>query len=262
MEEDGTEVDDKHGHGGAVPFTDTQVDTHEHGASDPHREGSGGADGMRDDGMGVGDPTSGDDGRGVGRESDTGMVDKHGRAEQDAWVEPSGERVGVSQGTRIEHGACEHHREGSGDANFEKHKPQDAEQRKKARQTAMTEQPSEAELAADPFTTALTAVPAEDWHRTWPADRTIMLRMISKKVKEGVDKVRPPAVVRLSRNFWDDARNGTVAEKLELVLTQLAAMPARHYISLARARSPPSPLYLSFSLSLFLSFSRSLSLSL
>ena len=242
-------VEDKHGHTGAVPFTDTQVDKHEHGAGDLHREGSGGADGMPGEGMGVGDMsempgdawgsghTAGDDdGWGMGRESDTGMVGKHGRAEQGAWGEPSGERVGVSHGTRIEHGACEHHREGSGDANFEKHSPQDAEQRKKARQAAITEQPSEAELAADPFTTALTAVPAEDWHRTWPADRTIMLRMISKRVKEGVDKVRPPAVVRLSRSFWDDARNGTVAEKLRLVLTQLAAMPAR-YISLSRARA-------------------------
>jgi hypothetical protein len=66
-------------------------------------------------------------------------------------------------------------------------------------------------LAPDALTAALAAVPAEDWSRTWAADRTIMLRMISKTVKEAVDKVRPPAVVLLSRSFWDDARNGSAA---------------------------------------------------
>jgi len=53
---------------------------------------------------------------------------------------------------------------------------QAAEQRKKARTTAerANEPPPEPppELAADAFTAALTAVPAEDWGRTWAADRT------------------------------------------------------------------------------------------
>jgi hypothetical protein len=44
------------------------------------------------------------------------MVCRHGRTEQDAWAEPSGDRVGVSHGTRVEDGACELHREGSGGA--------------------------------------------------------------------------------------------------------------------------------------------------
>ncbi len=69
-------------------------------------------------------------------------------------------------------------------------------------------------LAADAFAAALDAVPAEDWCRTWAAGRTIMLRYTSKKVQEVVDKMRLPVVVRLSRSFWDDARNGTTAEKL------------------------------------------------
>jgi Ran GTPase-activating protein (RanGAP) involved in mRNA processing and transport len=60
-------------------------------------------------------------------------------------------------------------------------------------------------LAADaPFAAALEAVPAEDWCRTWAAGRTIMLRRTSKRVKEVVDKIRLPAVVRLVRSFWDD----------------------------------------------------------
>jgi hypothetical protein len=101
----------------------------EHWACELHREGSGGADGLRGDGMGVGDisevsgvawgsghTSGGDDGRGAGRERDTGMVGRHGGAEQDAWAEPSGDRVGVSHGARIEHGAYELHREGSGGA--------------------------------------------------------------------------------------------------------------------------------------------------
>jgi hypothetical protein len=53
------------------------------------------------------------------------------------------------------------------------------------------------ELAADALTVVLAAVPAEDWGRTWAADRTIMLIMTSKGVKELVDRVSPPAAVRL-----------------------------------------------------------------
>jgi hypothetical protein len=64
-------------------------------------------------------------------------------------------------------------------------------------------------LAADLFAAVLGAIPAEDWGRTWAAGRTIMLRRTSKRVKEVVDKMRLPAVVRLSRSFWDDARDGT-----------------------------------------------------
>ena len=52
-----------------------------------------------------------------------------------------------------------------------------------------------------------------------------MLRRTSKRVNKAVDKMRLPAVVRLSRSFWDDTRNGTEkAKPLEFVLRQLAAM--------------------------------------
>jgi hypothetical protein len=83
-------------------------------------------------------------------------------------------------------------------------------------------------LLADAFAAALEAIPAEDClPACLPADRTIMLRMASKRVREVVDKARLPAVVRLSRSFWDDARNCTAAEKLELVMRQLALATAR-----------------------------------
>ena len=61
---------------------------------------------------------------------------------------------------------------------------------KSSSQTLLTPKtPSEPtpELAADVFTVVLAAVPAEDWGRTWAADRTIMLIMTSKRVKELVD---------------------------------------------------------------------------
>jgi hypothetical protein len=88
-------------------------------------------------------------------------------------------------------------------------------------------------LAADAFAAALDIVPAEDWCRTWAAGRTIMLRCTSKKVKEVVDKIRLPAVVRLSRSFWDDTRNDTTDEKLQFVMTQIVVLTARCITTLA-----------------------------
>ncbi len=66
-----------------------------------------------------------------------------------------------------------------------------------------------------------------------------MLRRTSKGVKEVVDKMRLPAVVCLSWNFWDDARNGTEKEKRQFVLRQLAAMIARCRITTLQLRSSP-----------------------
>jgi hypothetical protein len=55
--------------------------------------------------------------------------------------------------------------------------------------------------------------------------------MTSKSVKEVVDKMSLPAFVRLSRSFWDDARNGTAAEMLQFVMSQLTALTAHCRIS-------------------------------
>jgi hypothetical protein len=108
---------------------------------------------------------------------------------------------------------------------------QPAAQMKRTRTTRQATQTQPSVLAADAFVAALGAVPAEDWCRTWAAGRTIVLRRTSKRVKEAVDKMRLPAVVRLSRGFCDDARNGTGEAKLEFVLRQLAAMTARCLIT-------------------------------
>jgi hypothetical protein len=115
-------------------------------------------------------------------------------------------------------------KEAGGKGETEKGK-QPAAREKRTRATRQATQTQPLLLAADaPFAAALEAIPAEDWCRTWAAGRTIMLRRTSKRVKEVVDKMRLPAVVRLSRSFWGDARNGTEEEKRQVVLRQLAAM--------------------------------------
>ena len=115
------------------------------------------------------------------------------------------------------------------------HMPHPNRHLKRTRTTKHDTQTQPLLLAADAFAAAPAAEP--EWCKLWepflqntneqgiwPADRTIMLRRTSKRVKEVVDKMRLPAVVRLSRSFWDDARNGTDKAKLEFVLRQLAAM--------------------------------------
>jgi hypothetical protein len=89
----------------------------EHGGGGIYSAGSGGTHGMRGDGVAIGDvsavscgsrgrrDTSGvDDGRGAGGKRDAGVVGGHCRTEQDAAIEPRRDRVGVDDGTRIEHG--------------------------------------------------------------------------------------------------------------------------------------------------------------
>ena len=84
---------------------------------------------MRGDRVGVGDigevpgdarsaggTARDDDGGGAGRERDAGLVGGRGGIERDASTEPSGDRVGVGDGARGEHGACDVHGTGSGGA--------------------------------------------------------------------------------------------------------------------------------------------------
>lgn len=51
------------------------------------------------------------------------------------------------------------------------------------------------------FAEILEIVPATDWCSTWDASRTIMLRGISKKVRDMIDKIRPPTEVILNGNM-------------------------------------------------------------
>ena len=133
---------------------------------------------------------------------------------------PSKTHLRMSRGKQP-HGICMQAEQGKADY----------DQRKRTLTTRHTTQTQPLVLAADAFVAALGTVPAEDWCRTWVAGRTIMLRRTSKRVKVVVDKMRMPAIVRLSRSFSDDARNGTAAEKLHIVMRQLAVATARCRIS-------------------------------
>jgi hypothetical protein len=53
-------------------------------------------------------------------------------------------------------------------------------------------------LSPGTFNATLEALPAEDWGRTWAADRTIMLRRTSKRVKDAIDKMRLPVNVYMN----------------------------------------------------------------
>jgi hypothetical protein len=101
----------------------------EHGACDVHGTGSGGAHGLRGDGVGVGDigevpgharsagdAAADDDGGSTGRQRDAGVFGGRRGIERDGSTEPSGDRVGVGDGARGEHGACDVHGTGSGGA--------------------------------------------------------------------------------------------------------------------------------------------------
>jgi hypothetical protein len=105
----------------------------------------------------------------------------------------------------------------------------DALTRKKACAAARPTNEQPPGLAADASPAPLGSLPPELWdiflkNRTWAADRTIMLRMTSKRVKETVDKARPSAVVRWRMSFLDAKFSGKAAEKLAFVLRQLTAM--------------------------------------
>jgi Ran GTPase-activating protein (RanGAP) involved in mRNA processing and transport len=84
------------------------------------------------------------------------------------------------------------------------------------------------------FATVLEVIPAEDWCRTWPAERTIMLRRTSKRVKEAVDKMRLPVVVRLNRSFLDKDKDNISNDTVDIhqfVISQLNRMSIQFRIT-------------------------------
>lgn len=68
----------------------------------------------------------------------------------------------------------------------------------------------------------LAAVPADDWRRTWPAGRSIMMRATSKEVRTAVDALCPPAHVRLKKISCNFVTQDVDFARLEHVLTHLA----------------------------------------
>jgi Leucine-rich repeat (LRR) protein len=102
-----------------------------------------------------------------------------------------------------------------------------AEQKKRTCTTDQATKTQPSSLAADAFATVLSAVPSLDWNRTWAADRTIMLRMTSKRVKDIMDRVRLPAVVRIRRSFLNEEGCGKVSKRLKQIFAQLVLLVDR-----------------------------------
>ena len=118
-----------------------------------------------------------------------------------------------------------------GKGQIEKDK-QSVSQKKRTPTTSQAAQTQPTLLASDvPFVATLEDVPVDDWCRTWVAGSTIMMSRTSKRDKEVVDKMCLSAVVRLTRSFWDDTRNGTDKKtKRQFVLRQLEAMTVWYLI--------------------------------
>ena len=76
-------------------------------------------------------------------------------------------------------------------------------------------------LSSNAFFEALEKVPAEDWYRNWPADRTIMLSMTSKKIRDIINNMCIPAIVQWKWKFWSDPNNGSTEVKLNFIMTSL-----------------------------------------
>lgn len=76
-------------------------------------------------------------------------------------------------------------------------------------------------LSSNAFIEALATVPTEDWYRNWPADRTIMLSMTSKKIRNIINNMCIPAIVHWKWKFWSDPNNGSTEVKLNLIMISL-----------------------------------------
>jgi len=76
-------------------------------------------------------------------------------------------------------------------------------------------------LSSNAFLEALATVPAEDWYRNWPANRTIMLSMTSKKIRNIINNMNIPTIVHWKWKFWSDPHNGSTEVKLNLIITSL-----------------------------------------
>jgi hypothetical protein len=83
------------------------------------------------------------------------------------------------------------------------------------------------------FAAVLSAVPDDDWIRTWAASKTIMLSMTSKGIKELLGKMRLPVDVYFSRSFWNNNRNGNsrADEKIQLVTRHLNVLVTKWNIN-------------------------------
>jgi len=86
-------------------------------------------------------------------------------------------------------------------------------------------------LCSNAFAVALQTIPAEDWYKTWPADRTIMLSKTSKEIKNIIDNMCLPVDVRINYRFWNDSHNCNTENKLDLMMMRLKPMASLYNIT-------------------------------
>ena len=58
----------------------------------------------------------------------------------------------------------------------------------------------------------LEIIPAEDWLRNLPENRTIMLLKTSKRIINIISKIRPKTYIQLNRSWWN-AEEGHIKKK-------------------------------------------------
>lgn len=75
----------------------------------------------------------------------------------------------------------------------------------------------------------LEIIPSYDLCRSWSADRTIMLRLTSKKVNDAIDKIKPPTIISFNNSFWNNSNNDK-AKKYELMIKYLSEISTKNII--------------------------------
>ena len=75
----------------------------------------------------------------------------------------------------------------------------------------------------------LEIIPSYDLCRSWSADRTIMLRLTSKKVNDAIDKIKPPTIISFNNSFWNNSNND-IAKKYELMIKYLSEISTKNII--------------------------------
>jgi Ran GTPase-activating protein (RanGAP) involved in mRNA processing and transport len=71
------------------------------------------------------------------------------------------------------------------------------------------------------FVRALHTVPAKDWAQTWPAEKTVLMRMASKSLRALLDEMQLPVVLRSNWHKIDDQPKPGRAEHTQCILKQL-----------------------------------------
>jgi len=91
-------------------------------------------------------------------------------------------------------------------------------------------------IAPEPLLmSVLPKIPDDDWSRTWPADKTLMLKMTSKSFNEVINKMQLPIKPELNLTWhFDDNYNDQNYEnfkKLEIKMKRLSVLVKKYKIA-------------------------------